>query len=83
MDRPAYCLTDLFAQLGLPGDEAGMARFLAAHRPLDPHTELADAPFWSPAQADFLREEILEDASWALVVDELNLLLRAPAAGSP
>jgi hypothetical protein len=37
---------------------------------------LADAPFWSQAQAQFLREEIYEDADWAEVVDQLNLMLR-------
>lgn len=32
--------------------------------------------FWSDAQKAFLREEILDDADWAVVVDELNLMLR-------
>ena len=36
---------------------------------------LAEAPFWSDAQARFLRQEILEDADWAQVIDELNLML--------
>ena len=36
---------------------------------------LEEAPFWSPAQATFLREEILEDGDWAEAVDELNLRL--------
>jgi hypothetical protein len=34
---------------------------------------LSDAPFWTPSQAAFLREEILEDADWASVIDELNV----------
>ncbi|MCW5637448.1 MAG: DUF2789 family protein, partial [Rubrivivax sp.] len=33
--------------------------------------------FWSPAQARFLREEVAEDADWAELVDQLNLMLRA------
>jgi hypothetical protein len=38
---------------------------------------LADAPFWDKAQADFLRQQLLADADWVEVVDQLNLLLRA------
>ena len=52
-------------------------RFVAAHRPLAAGIELADAPFWSAAQAQFLREEVEDDADWAELVDQLNLMLRA------
>ena len=37
----------------------------------------ADAAFWTPAQAQFLREEFTEDADWAERVDQLNVMLRA------
>jgi len=37
---------------------------------------MADAPFWSPAQARFLRESITADADWANVVDQLSVALR-------
>jgi hypothetical protein len=37
---------------------------------------LADAFFWSPSQADLLRTEILDDADWAEVVDQLDVMLR-------
>ena len=43
---------------------------------------LADAPFWTPAQATLLREELLEDADWAEVIDQLNAALRAPKGRS-
>ena len=33
---------------------------------------LSEAAFWTPAQAAFLREEILNDADWAEVIDQLN-----------
>jgi hypothetical protein len=36
---------------------------------------LPDAPFWTPSQAGFLREEIIGDADWAQVIDELNVNL--------
>ncbi|MES2529748.1 MAG: DUF2789 domain-containing protein [Pseudomonadota bacterium] len=66
----------LFEQLGLPSDEADVQGFIAKHRPLPDTVRLADAPWWTPAQAQFLREEILEDADWAEAVDQLNLALR-------
>ncbi len=80
MEKPFHRFSELFKQLGLPEDEAGIAQFLQRHAPLAPHIALADAPFWSPAQAKLLREELLEDADWAEVVDQLNVALRRPPA---
>jgi hypothetical protein len=76
MESSVHSLRNLFEQLGLPGGEADIARFVAIHRPLPAATALADAPFWSAAQAQFLREEVEDDADWAEVVDQLNLMLR-------
>ena len=53
-------------------------RFIATHSPLAADIALADAPFWTTGQAAFLREEIVRDADWAEVVDQLNAALRAP-----
>lgn len=78
MDTSVHNLHALLTQLGLPSDEQGMARFLAEHAPLSPQVVLAEAPFWKPAQADFLREKLLEDANWAQAVEQLNVLLRLP-----
>jgi hypothetical protein len=77
MDLSTHTLHGLFAQLGLPNSEADVQRFIATHRPLDEEIRLADAPFWTPAQAQFLREEFTEDADWIEIVDQLNLALRA------
>lgn len=77
MELPTHSLSNLFAQLGLPADEASIERFIASHSPLSENVALADAPFWTPAQAAFLREEIGDDADWAEVVDQLNLSLRS------
>lgn len=77
MEPSVHSLRNLFEQLGLPGGEADIARFVAAHRPLAAGIDLAEAPFWSAAQAQFLREEVEDDADWAEVVDQLNLMLRA------
>ncbi|HPR08226.1 MAG TPA: DUF2789 domain-containing protein [Denitromonas sp.] len=73
MEGPIHNLSGLFAQLGLPCDEAGIAHFIESHRPLPEGILLPDAPFWTPSQAGFLREEILGDADWAPVIDELNV----------
>jgi len=69
---------ELFQQLGLPADVPGIAAFIQRHAPLAPGTRLEDAAFWTPAQAALLREQILADADWAEVVDQLNLALREP-----
>ncbi|KQP38066.1 DUF2789 domain-containing protein [Pseudorhodoferax sp. Leaf274] len=66
---------DLFDQLGLPSDEASVQQFVASHRPLPQDVPLADAAFWTPAQAQFLREQLNRDADWAEVVDQLNMSL--------
>lgn len=77
MDQPIHRFSELFAQLGLASDAQAIGQFLAAHRPLADGIALADAPFWTAAQAAFLREELLEDADWAEMVDQLNVALRA------
>ena len=78
MDCSTHRFSELFAQLGLPTDDAGIEAFLHQHSPLAADIELENAPFWNPAQAAFLREEWREDADWAELVDQLNLALRAP-----
>lgn len=76
MQSAQHTFNDLFAQLGLPSDEASIERFIATHAPLPDDVPLARAPFWNPSQRAFLREEILGDADWAELVDALNERLR-------
>ena len=76
MDQPIHRFNDLFAQLGLPADEQAIRQFIASHGPLRADILLADAPFWTASQAAFLKEEKLEDADWAELVDQLDLALR-------
>lgn len=76
MDASYHRFTELFRQLGLSAEPAAIAAFIQAHAPLTPDVRLEDAPCWSPAQARLLREEVLKDADWAEVVDQLNLALR-------
>lgn len=75
MESPIHRLTDLFRQLGLPDEPATMEAFIASHRPLPHGTSIADATFWTPSQAQFLKEGISEDADWAELVDTLASLL--------
>ena len=77
MEAPMHSINNLFAQLGLPSDEAAIEYFIKTHRSLTTSVVLSDAPFWTPAQAAFLREEILKDADWAEVIDQLNAKLHA------
>jgi len=79
MNMTIHPFHQLFEQLGLPCDDQSIAVFIKSNGPLDEQVQLADAPFWTRAQADFLREAILYDADWAEVVDSLSLALRAPA----
>ena len=81
MDSSINRFTDLFAQLGLPTDNAEIEQFLRQHSPLADDITLPNAPFWTTAQAAFLRDGWREDADWAELVDQLNLALRAPVLG--
>ncbi|MEY4756262.1 MAG: hypothetical protein RJA34_1160 [Pseudomonadota bacterium] len=76
MEKTNHRFHDLFAQLGLPSDDASIQRFVAAHSPLPPTLKLHQAPFWSNAQACALLEMIQQDADWAEVADQLDLALR-------
>ena len=78
MQDAHHHFSDLFAQLGLPNDARGIAQFLSQHRPLSGEIRLPDAPFWSPAQAAFLKEALVQDSDWAELADQLSEALRAP-----
>lgn len=83
MELPNKDLGTLFAQLGLPSDPASIDEFIATHRPLPNHMKVSEAPFWSEAQGSFLKEQLLDDAEWAPVVDELNVRLHEQASDAP
>ncbi|ATD67819.1 hypothetical protein CNR27_10590 [Luteimonas chenhongjianii] len=77
MEQPVHPFSELFAQLGLADDEASIRSFIATHAPLPEGMRLEEAPFWTPAQAQLLREERLEDADWIVVIDQLNVAMHA------
>jgi hypothetical protein len=75
MEASLHTLNNLFAQLGLPSNDEEIETFIQTHSHLAGYITLAEAPWWTPAQAAFLREEILKDADWAEVIDQLNARL--------
>jgi hypothetical protein len=79
MEPAIHRFSELFAQMGLPNDGAAIRQFLTAHAPLPNAIDLPDAPFWSQAQASFLREALQEDSDWAELADQLSEALREPA----
>lgn len=75
MSDPIARMTNLFLQLGLDASEAGIAKFIAEH-PLDAHTPILKASFWTSSQKELLKELLCSDGSWAIVVDQLSEALR-------
>ncbi|EJF69639.1 hypothetical protein A462_22913 [Pseudomonas sp. Ag1] len=71
MEAQTYTLEDLFEQLGEDSSPEGIDDFIGKHT-LPNDVKLIDADFWSPQQAQFLKDELREDAVWAIAVDELN-----------
>ena len=77
MESTVHPFSELFAQLGLANDNASIQQFISTHSPIPNDMRLEDAPFWSTAQSQLLREERRDDADWAMVVDRLNVALHA------
>ncbi|HEY0288783.1 MAG TPA: DUF2789 domain-containing protein [Pseudomonas sp.] len=75
MELTTPTLKTLFEQLGLNSDQASINAFVAQHGPLPDDVKVSEADFWTPPQQKFLKSELLLDAEWAEVVDELNVLL--------
>ena len=71
-------MTNLFLQLGLDASAEAIAQFIADHQ-LATEVAVADAPYWSDAQRQFLAESLQADAAWSTVVDELNEALHEEA----
>jgi len=71
-------MTNLFLQLGLHAEDEAIAQFIKDHQ-LPTDISICDAPYWSEAQRQFLCEQIASDASWAIVVDQLNESLHEDA----
>lgn len=72
-------MTNLFLQLGLEASEAAIARFIEQHQ-LPADVDITAAAFWNAGQRQLLCEQLRADASWAIVVDQLNEALHAKAS---
>ena len=79
MDANRHTMTSLFSQLGLSENTRAIEEFVDGHGPLANEVALCHAPFWNDAQRSFLTEEMVKDADWVGVIDELNRLLHRPA----
>ncbi len=75
MDTSAHDLETLFAQLGLDNSPEAIAAFVSRHR-LSDDVLLHRGDFWTPMQAQFIRDALREDSDWVPAVDQLNTLLR-------
>lgn len=75
MECNVHSMRNLFEQLGKAGDEVAILAFVKTHSPLPGGVRLHEAGFWTTAQAAFLLEAISDDADWAAVADDLNILM--------
>lgn len=66
----------LFRKLGLDDDPCAIDVFIEKNKILTGEIHIADAPFWNPAQSEFIRESIYYDSEWADAVDQLDIILR-------
>lgn len=69
-------MSELFGQLGLPSELESIENFIDKYKGLPEKTHIEDAPFWTSAQASFIRGSLEEDAEWAELIDQLNNRLR-------
>jgi len=75
METTNHEFYELFEQLGLPSSEKDIHAFIDDHRPLPGDVKVTEAPFWTDAQKALLKELLLDDADWAVAVDQLNVAL--------
>lgn len=76
MDTHTHSMHTLFEQLGLDGSEQAIERFVVEAEPIPSNMALWEAPLWNESQARTLKQMKEEDADWAVVVDELDVMLR-------
>ena len=78
MDETTPSMTTLFQQLGLDESNEAIAAFIRANQ-LPADVTITKAPIWTASQQQFLSEQLGADASWALVIDQLNESLHQDA----
>lgn len=78
MDSQSHSLSSLFDQLGLRSTDQAIEDFIKRHSEIPGDVELHEADFWNAAQSAFLKQAKDEDADWAEIVDQLDVMLRKP-----
>ncbi|MDX2422897.1 MAG: DUF2789 domain-containing protein [Amphritea sp.] len=81
MDRSTHTINTLFAQLGMPSDDAYIDQFIRTHTLFSQDVRLSEATFWNKSQASFIKECLDTDSDWTEVVDELNTRLHSQPTG--
>jgi hypothetical protein len=76
MDRSNHTLACLFSQLGMNNSEQDISDFISSNKGIPADITLSSAKIWNASQALFLSQAISEDADWAEIVDNLDVLLR-------
>ena len=76
MEPPIHDLSSLFSQLGLDNTEEAIENLIRRNNSLPANVKLHKAEFWNSSQASFLKQAKDEDADWAEIVDQLDVMLR-------
>lgn len=76
MDTLSHNLNSLFDQLGMPSTDHDIMNFILNNKKLAPSVKIDQAEFWSPSQAEFIRQALVNDSDWFEVVGSLDTLLR-------
>tara|TARA_R110002111_G_scaffold13929_22_gene38624 strand:- start:1166 stop:1396 length:231 start_codon:yes stop_codon:yes gene_type:complete len=76
MEQPNHSIESLFDQLGLDSSDDAIDIFIRKNKPLPDDVLLHDAVFWTSSQSRCLQQMKDEDADWAAIVDQLDVMLR-------
>ncbi len=76
MESHTHSLSSLFDQLGLDNEDSFIDHFITINKPIPGNVELHNATFWNASQSSFLKQMKDEDADWAGVIDQLDVMLR-------
>mgnify|MGYP001243188826 CR=1 FL=1 len=76
MEIYQHGMAELFEQLGLGSSPEEIKDFVKSHRHTRNSAPIHEASFWTTSQSDFLKQGIDQDADWAMLVDQLDIMLR-------
>lgn len=76
MEMGQHGMAELFEQLGLGNSPEEIKDFVKNHRHKRDSAPIHEASFWTASQSAFLQQAIEQDADWAELVDQLDVMLR-------